>query len=75
MNKARRKWLSDVIDVIEEKKSELESIMDEEQEALVNMPESLQDSERAQEMSDNIDNISSAIESIDDALSNLLDMV
>lgn len=75
MNKARRKWLSDVINKIEEQKSELESIRDEEQDCFDNLPEGIQYSERGDTMQEYIDNIDEAISEIDDILSNLSDII
>ena len=41
MNKARRKWLEDIIGKLEEQMEELYNPQQEEQEAYDNMPESL----------------------------------
>lgn len=72
MNKIRRKALRAIITKLEELETirsaireELEEIMDEEQEALDNMPESLQESERGQQMQEYIDSISSVMDDLD----------
>lgn len=75
MNKARRKWLQDVIDKLEEQKSELESIRDEEQEMYDCMPESLQSSERGEAMSENVDDLDSATSELEDIISNLQEVI
>lgn len=75
MNKQRRKWLQNIIDALENQKQEIESLTMEEQEAFDNMPESLQDSERGQTMSDNIDNLESANSDLEDVINNLQDII
>lgn len=80
MNKDRRKQLSELCDrvkALEEKINELkelrdgivtdlESVRDEEQEALDNLPESLQNGERWQDMRSSIDSMESALSSLED---------
>ena len=68
MNKARRKWLENIIDKLDDIKSEIESIREEEQESYDNIPENLNDSEMATTMEENIDNL-------DEVLSNLEDYI
>ena len=68
MNKARRKWLADVYAAIENAKDELEQIRDEEQDAYDNMPESLQDTERANTLYENVDLMDSLISDLEDTL-------
>lgn len=75
MNKARRKWLEDIIGKLEEQKCEIESVRDEEQEMLDCMPESLQESERGQAMSENVDELDSAASDLDDIISSLQEIV
>ena len=75
MNKARRKWLEETINKLEEQKTELESIGEEEQEAYDNMPESLQDSEKGQTMYENIDTLETAASDLDDILTNLQEIL
>ena len=62
MNKLRRKELAKIMDKLErldalreEIREELAAIRDEEQEALDNLPESLQESERGEQMQEYID--------------------
>lgn len=82
MNKQRRKEISRIIEEIEsavstakEKLEELqidiESVRDEEQEYMDNMPENLQGSERyetAEQAVDNLDNAASSIEELIEAI-------
>jgi hypothetical protein len=62
MNKQRRKELAAILSKLEELenlrseiKERLEAVRDEEQEALDNLPESLQESERGEQMQEYID--------------------
>lgn len=74
MNKPRRKELARVIDLIEQAREILEAVMDEEQEALDNMPESLQQSERGQAMEDYIYTMEEMLENLDtDELQEIVD--
>lgn len=68
MNKARRKWLENIIDKLDDIKSEIESIREEEQDAYDNIPENLNDSEMATTMGENLDDL-------DEVLSNLEDYI
>ena len=74
MNNVRRKALSTLRDTIEDAKSALEALKDEEQEYYDNMPESLQGGEKASAaenavsmMDDAIDSLETAVSSIDEA--------
>lgn len=71
MNNARRKQIDAIISKMEESKSELENLLEEEQEAYDNMPDSLQDSERGEKAQEAISNLEDAISGIDDVLVNL----
>ena len=62
MNKVRRKALANIVTMLEqmdelreEIREQLAEIRDEEQEALENMPESLQESEKGEQMQEYID--------------------
>lgn len=73
MNKIRRKELARIVEKLEamdalrlEVQEELEAVLDEEQEALDNMPESLQDSEKGQQMQEYIDAMESAMSDLED---------
>ena len=75
MNKARRKWLEDVIAKLEEQKEELESIQCEEQESYDNMPESLQYSERGEAIEENANDLDSYAFDLQDVIDNLQEIL
>lgn len=71
MNKVRRTTLKRVLGkmeeltaIIDEVQESLQEVMDEEEEALGNLPTSLQEGERGQQMQDYIDTLSDAIDSL-----------
>lgn len=73
MNRMRRKELARIVEKLErlealrlEIKEELETVMEEEQEALDNMPESLQDGEKGQQMQEYIDAMESALDDLEE---------
>lgn len=72
MNAKRRKALGAIITKLEaleslrqEIQEQLEEIMDEEQDALDNMPESLQEAERGQQMQEYIDTMDGVSDELD----------
>lgn len=72
MNKLRRKELARIIERLEELdalrmeiQEELEAVMDEEQEALDNMPESIQESEKGEQMQEYIDAMEYAMDDLE----------
>ena len=71
MNKALRKALDDVISKIEEAKELLENLQAEEEEYRDNMPENLQGSERYEAADAAVDNMSSAVDALDEAISSI----
>lgn len=71
MNKARRKALDEVISKIEEAKELLENLQAEEEEYWDNMPENLQGSERYEAADAAVDNMSSAVDALDEAISSI----
>lgn len=77
MNKQRRKALKEIIGKLENQKAAIEAILDEEQEAYDNIPESLQDTDRANQIYENIDALQDAIDNLEseviDALQELVD--
>jgi len=77
MNKQRRKALEEIIGKLENQKAAIEAILDEEQEAYDNIPESLQDTDRANQIYENIDALEDAIANLEgdviDALQELVD--
>ena len=71
MNKARRKALDEVISKIEVAKELLENLQAEEEEYRDNMPENLQGSERYEAADAAVDNMSSAVDALDEAISSI----
>lgn len=65
MNKQRRKELEEAVRLLEEAYSTIEIIMEQEQEAFDNMPEGLQESERGEQMQENIDNLDSCLSDLE----------
>ena len=73
MNKARRASLKLVLSkietltaYIEEIKEDLQGVLDEEEEAYENLPESIQGSERGEQMQEYIEALEEAIDSLDE---------
>ena len=75
MNKARWKWLEDIIGKLEEQKDELYQLYEEEQEAYDNMPESLQESERGQIASEFVDSLETEHDNLEDLITNLQEIL
>lgn len=75
MNAKGRKELCSYVDQLEEIKSCLETIQEDETEKLDNMPESLQESERGDVMQAAIDNLESASSSLEEAIDYLNEIV
>lgn len=74
MNRERRKRLMQLSEKLSEVRTSLEIILQEEEEAFDNMPESLQESERGEQMQEYIETIGEAISGIEDTESNLEDI-
>lgn len=71
MNKDRRKRISALIEQIENLSADVVALADEEQEAFDNLPESLQDGERGQAMSDAVDKLNDAASDLSNAATTL----
>lgn len=71
MNKNRRKRIADLRERIDIIKNELEEVMEEEQDARDNLPNNLQDSEKAEKMDDTIGSIEYAIGNLEETIKNL----
>lgn len=71
MNRARRSRIDAIVSKLEELSADLGMLRDEEQEALDNVPESLQAGEAGQRMEEAVDTIESAISGVDDAVDHL----
>lgn len=68
MNNERRKRIASALEQIEEVKSEIEQLAEEERGAYENMPESLQESERGNAMEEAADNLDNAASSLEEAI-------
>lgn len=75
MNKERRKQLLKANDLLQEAKSIISSVRSDEEMALDNIPENLQDSERYNTMSDNVDDLSDIFDDIEDIIDNISEVV
>jgi ABC-type transporter Mla subunit MlaD len=71
MNKQRRKQLDAIIAKIQELSSDLECIMDEEQEYLESIPENLQSSERYEKAETACDSLQCALDSLEECVENI----
>ena len=71
MNKQRRKELNGIIEKLEDLKSYVEELRDEEQDYFDNMPENLQGSEKGEMAENAISEMDDAISSIEDAICSL----
>ena len=68
MNKQRRKRLSEISDILSGCSCDLEELLYEENEAIGNLPESLQESKRAENMLNKAGNIEEAINTLQDVI-------
>lgn len=75
MNKKRRSGISDAINLINRAISHLEDISSEESDALYNLPESLQSSERGEAMENAISVLDESTEQLYEAVSALEELV
>ena len=71
MNKDRRKRLEEITERLGILRDELETLMNEEQDAFDNLPENFQNSERGECAQTKIDTISDALDDLDIATNNL----
>lgn len=75
MNAQRRKQLSEISDKIDLIKEEITFLQEEEQDALDNMPDSLQYSEKGERMQTAIDAMDSILQSLDDSMMYILEAI
>lgn len=76
MNKVRRAKISAVINIINDKvTSELEDILNDEQEAFDNMPEGLQCSERGEQSEEAIGILEDVLSSLEEIVENLEEVI
>lgn len=71
MNKERRKQINKLIDKIRENISELDGIIDDEQDAFDNLSEGLQCTMRAADMEEAIDTMNEALDQLNEAADTL----
>ncbi len=71
MNKQRRARLSEAHSLLGKAASIVERAKDEEQDSLDNLPENLQGSGRGESMGETIDELQTAIDSINDAMEHI----
>ncbi len=75
MNKSRRERLESIIEKLENQNDELCQLYEEEQEAYDNMPESLQDSERGQEIQEFASGLEMEQGSLENVIQNLQEIL
>lgn len=75
MNQKRKKLIKDGYDLIMQGKSMIDTAIAEEQEAFDNLPESLQCSERGEEMEANVEQLQECSDNLEEALSALEDQI
>ena len=75
MNRARRKRLQEILDQIEFLQMDVNTVRDEEQDAYDNLPESIQYSERGEQMQEYADHIEEAYQSLQEAIDTLYDII
>ena len=68
MNNKRRKEISKIVSTLEEVRDRLSEVVDEEQNAFDNMPESIQGSDRGCDSEEAIGYLSDALDSVESAL-------
>ncbi len=71
MNKARRKLIAETVSKLQAAHSVLENVRDAESDAMDNIPENLQESDRYSSMEDAVDVIDEAIDGLDEIISSL----
>ena len=75
MNKTRRKKLEWILSDLETVRDEIENVKEDEQEAFDNLPESIQYSEKGEQMEMNVSDLEELYESIDTAIYNLNELL
>ena len=75
MNKARRKELESIVSIIESAAESLEYTISDEEDAYDRLPESLQESQRGDEMEENISDLNDALSSLEEAVEIINDVI
>lgn len=68
MNRTRREKIDSLIEQLDVLKSDIESVTDDEQTAYDNLPETIQTGNRGELMMSAIDNLESAVSSVEEAI-------
>lgn len=75
MNKQRRASLKEAVELLEQAKSIIECVAEEEREAFDNLPEGIQYSERGEQMEEYADTLDEFYESIGDGIESLEEII
>ena len=75
MNKERRSVLRNISERLGSIRDEIETVMDDEQDAYYNLPDSIQASDRGYQMQDNVNDLQGVIETIDNDVIDKLDSI
>lgn len=75
MNKYRRSILKSVIERLETAIQKIESVKEDEQEAYDNLPDNLNDTDRANDMYENVDDMEDAVSSLQDIIDQLQEII
>lgn len=75
MNKERRERLQAIIGQLEDQKAAIEEVRDDEEMAYENIPENLNNTDRATQMYENMDDLDTAANDLDDIIYNLQEIL
>ena len=75
MNKARRNEIERIINALEDLRDDILNVADDERDAFDNMPESLQQSERGEQMEMNADDLCCVYDDLDSVITSLTDIL
>ncbi len=75
MNKQDRKIIEKISATIEECRIDLESLSEEERDKVYNMPDNLQESERAQKFEENADELDEVCSELDEIIDRLNELI
>lgn len=75
MNKQRRSVLRNIIDRLNPIKDEIETVMDDEQDAYDNLPDGLRESDRGEQMADNVSELQGVINTLENDVIDKIDSI
>ena len=75
MNKQRRSTLRAINERISTIKDEIETVMDDEQEAYDNLPDGIRDGDRGEQMADNVSELQRVIDSLESDVIDKIDTI